>query len=63
MYLSDEPILSTYWYYYHKQPYIVSFLQLDWLSVSSGAYAGIWAVYVRFQFRVQIRNPDEKLHT
>ena len=31
--------------------------------MSSGAYAGIRAVDVRFQFRDQIRNSDEKLHT
>ena len=30
--------------------------------MTSGAYAGIWAVDVRFRFRVQIRNPDEKIH-
>ena len=30
--------------------------------MSSWACTGIRAVDVRFQFRVQIRNPDEKLH-
>ena len=30
--------------------------------MSSGAYAGIRAVDVQFEFRVQIQNPDEKLH-
>ena len=27
MYLSDEPILSVYWYSYHEQPYTVAFLR------------------------------------
>ena len=36
-------------------------IQLDWLSMRIWAYAGIRAADVRFQFRVQIRNPDEKL--
>ena len=37
-------------------------LQLDWRLMSSQAYAGLWAADVRFQFQVQICNPDEKLH-
>ena len=39
-----------------------SVLQLDWPSMRIWAYAGIRAVGVRFQFQVQIQNPDEKLH-
>ena len=31
--------------------------------ISSGAYAGVRAVDIRFQSRDQIWNPDEKLHT
>ena len=52
----------------HKQPATpaqtdnTTALQLDWPSMSTWAYAGIWAADVRFQFRVQIQNPDEKLH-
>ena len=38
-------------------------LHWDWLSVSSGAFAGIWAVGFRFYFRYQILNPDEKRAT
>ena len=34
-------------------------VQLDWLSMSSRAYVGIRAVDIRFQFQIQIRNPDE----
>ena len=37
-------------------------IQLDWPSMRIWAYNAIWAVGVRFQFRVQIRNPDKKLH-
>ena len=38
-------------------------IQLDWPLMRIWACAGIRAVDVRFKFQVQIRNPDEKLHT
>ena len=48
----DEHVPGVY-------PTFYMLVQLDWPSMSTGAYAGIWAADVRFQFRVQIQNPDE----
>ena len=41
---------------------IILTIQLDWLAIADWAYAGIFAVAVRFQNQDQFWIPRQKLH-
>ena len=55
------PLILNYFQGVHPDHDII-FSQLDWLSMRTWAYASICAVNIQLQFRVQIWNPDKKLH-